>query len=358
MENLSDSIFKEQQQRPQHAPYPSENAALGGLPTVGTDVPITSVFLVLYLCGAVANMTILQLNNRRGHKFLMSGMMFGFCMARITTCVMRIVWATRPTNVSVAIAAQIFVAAGVILLFVVNLLFAQRILRAAHPHSGWHPVVHWGFLGTYVLIVITLIMLITANVQTAYTLNKNTKRIDRSIILYGQTFYTIVSFAPFPLVIGGLLIPRKSRLEKFGSGRFRTKITILLTAAFLLCLGASFRVGTNFKTPRPRDDAPSYYSKACFYIFNFVVEILVLFLYILVRVDRRFHVPNGSKAAGDYSGNTILEKRKSPPPIMERMEGAIMSEETVFDTVFDDMESGKQRYSDEMERDPKGEQRV
>ena len=86
-------------------------------------------------------------------------------------------------------------------------------------------------------------MLITSVVQSFYTLNKNTKRIDRSIQLYGQTYYTIISFLPILLVIGGLVLPRATRVEKFGSGRFRSKIAILLAASVLLCLGAAFRCG-------------------------------------------------------------------------------------------------------------------
>lgn len=317
-------------QQPPHAPYPPKFASLGGVPNVHTDVPITSVFLFLFICGAISHMTIFQLNRRKGHKFVISGMMFGFCMARITTCVMRIVWATRPMHIQIAIAAQIFVAAGVVLLYVINLIFAQRIIRSAHPRSGWHPLFSHSFTATYVLIVVTLIMLITANIQNFYTLNSNTKRIDRDIILYGGTFYTVISFLPFPLVLGGLIIPRHARLEKFGSGRFRSKIAILLTAAFLLCLGASFRVGTNFKTPRPRTDPPEYFNKGCFYFFNFTVEILVVILYVVVRVDQRFHVPDGSKGPGDYSGTTALELKNSQVADSERAM-RITSEEETFD---------------------------
>ena len=282
-------------------------------------------------------MTIFQLNNKKGHKFILSGMTFGFCMARIVTCVMRIVWATRPRHIPIAIAAQIFVAAGIVLLFIINLFFAQRIVRATHPHSGWHPLFSHFFTAIYILIVVTLIMLITANIQNFYTLNSNTKRIDRDIILYGQTFYTLVSFLPFLLVLGGLVIPRKTRVEKFGSGRFRSKIAILLTSAFLLCLGASFRVGTNFKTPRPLSDPPKYFDKACFYIFNFTVEILVVILYVVVRVDQRFHVPNGSKGPGDYSRSNAMDSKEEGAAYNNS--GRVMSEEEVFDDVPETQES-------------------
>lgn len=37
-------------------PYAPQTAAVGGVPTVGVDVPITSVFLFLFVCGAVGHM--------------------------------------------------------------------------------------------------------------------------------------------------------------------------------------------------------------------------------------------------------------------------------------------------------------
>jgi hypothetical protein len=62
---------------PHGPPYPPTVWALGGLPRASVDVPVTAVFLALFILGAIAHMTILQLNGRRGHKFLMSGLIFG-----------------------------------------------------------------------------------------------------------------------------------------------------------------------------------------------------------------------------------------------------------------------------------------
>lgn len=278
-------------------------------------------------------MVIFQLNQRRGHKFIMSGMMFGFCMARTVSCIMRIVWATRPFNVRVALAAQILVAAGVVLLFIINLIFAQRIIRASHPNSGWHPVMSLLFKAIYATVVVSLVMLITSVVQAAYTLNANTHRIDRDIQLYGQTLFAVISFLPFPLVIVGLVLPRKTRVEKFGSGRFRSKIYFLLSAAFLLCLGATFRCGTSYLTPRSSDDPAWYHSKACFYVFDFGVEITVILMYIVIRVDQRFWVPNNSHMWGDYSRSRPGQSNVGTDGKSES-EGRlqdILSEEEVFD---------------------------
>lgn len=266
----------------------------------------------------------------------MSGMIFGFCMARIATCVMRIVWATRPTNISIAIAAQTFVAAGVILLFVVNLIFAQRIIRALRPSSGWHPIFSGFFIALYVLIGINLIMLITANVQSFYTLNKNTMRIDRDIQLYGQTYNALMAFLPIVLVIGGLLIPRKTPVEKFGNGRFRSKIYIVLLASFILTLGAAFRLGTNSETPRPRNNPAWYHSKACFYVFNLTLEFLVVVLYAVARVDLRFHVPDGSKGPGHYSAHILREKETSDQA--GKLSTRILDEGEIFENQHRDLE--------------------
>ena len=330
-------------------PYPPTTASVGGVPTVGIDVPVSAVFLFLFILGAVSHMTILQVNMRRGHKFLISGMMFGFCMSRIVTMIMRIVWATRPTNTRIAIAASIFVYAGVVLLFVVNIIFAQRIVRACHPNTGWHPLFHHFFTFVYVSIVVTLIMLVTSVIQSFYTLNGNTKRIDRDILLYGQTFYAVVSFLPFLLVLGGLALPRTTRIEKFGHGRFRLKIAYLLFASFLLCLGASFRAGTNFAGgERPVRNPAGYQSKACFYIFNFTIEILVILLYVAIRVDKRFYVPDKSKKAGDYSrGPDFYTRRKQGIETKVSEEGQVGGMIAPEEEVFDDMSPEEITQKDE-----------
>ena len=284
-------------------------------------------------------MTILQVNLRRGHKFLISGALFGFCMARITTCVMRIVWSTRPTNIRIGIAATVFVYAGVVLLFVINLIFAQRIIRATHPRAGWNPLFSKIFIALYIFIAVTLIMLIVTVIQSFYTLNHNTKRIDRDINLYAQTYYCIIAFLPIPLIIITLVIPHKTRVEKFGSGRIRTKIIILLISSTLLTLGAAFRTGTSYRTPRPRNDPAWYQSKACFYIFNLTIEYIVVLLYVIVRVDMRFHVPNGSKGPGYYSGQQLKEAEVNGDGA--NGQPRIMTEEEVFDDAPGDDLSNK-----------------
>lgn len=224
-----------------------------------------------------------------------------FCMCRIVTMSLRMAWAKDQKNVKLGIAAQIFVAAGTVLLFITNLVFAQRIIRAQHPNWGWHKAFDRAFRGIILVTVLTLIMLIIVTVQSFYTLSTHTHQIDRSIQLYGTTWFTIVAFLPVPLVIVGVLLPKRIRVDKFGNGRFRTKIFVLLVASCLLTLGAGWRCGTAYMPPVPlMQPSPWYFDKAFFYVYDFGVEAIVVFLYIFVRVDRRFHVPDGAKGPGSY----------------------------------------------------------
>lgn len=290
------------------APWLSPNWALGGLPENHVDIPVTSVFLVLFAVGAAVHMTILQVNLKRGHKFIFSGVIFGFCMARLTTTVLRLASITHPTNTRLAIAAQIFVSAGVLLLFVVNILFAQRILRAQRPRLGWHPALTVVLMGVYVLLVLTLVVLITATVQSFYTLSHNTRRIDRDLQLYGSTLFLAVALLPLLMLAAGLLLlPRptspspSSSFDKFGAGRFRTKLAILATSSLLLAFGAAYRTATSFYAPVPKSSPlPAHLHKAAFYMVNFGVEVLVVALYAAARVDLRFHTPNGARGPGSY----------------------------------------------------------
>lgn len=292
-------------------PYAPKIAALGGRPTKDLDIPICAVFLVLFAAGAAGHMTIFQRNRRRGHKFIPSAVTFGFCMSRIIANVIRIVWACYPTNISLAIAAQVFVAAGVLLLFILNLIYAQRMLRAAFPAFGWSRPLSWAFKALYLVVIISIIMLITVVIQSMYTLNDNTHRIDRDIQLYGVTYFAIVSFLPIPIVLAILILTRFRSVEHPGTGSWHTRAFIILLAGCLLCLGASFRAGTTWLTPRPLTDPAWYQSKACFYIFNFAIDWTVVMIFLVSRKDKRMWVPNGSSKVRHYRIGDIDERQKN-----------------------------------------------
>ena len=289
-------------------PYAPKVAQIGGHPTVSVDVPICAVFLALFIAGAASHMTLFRRNLARGHKFIPSAVTFGFCMSRIVANIIRIAWTCRVTNISLAIASQIFVAAGVLLLFILNLLYAQRMVRAVYPGIGWSRPVSLAFKLVYGLVAVTIAMVITVVIQISYTLNTNTLRIDRDIQLYGATYFAIISFMPIPLVLLVLLSPNRKRIEEFGSGSWIVKVLLVTLVGLLLCLGASFRAGTVWMPPRPITNPAWYHSKACFYIFNFSLDICVVAILSVGRVDQRFWVPNGSSKVRHYRGSDDNEK--------------------------------------------------
>ncbi|KAF2459125.1 hypothetical protein BDY21DRAFT_339838 [Lineolata rhizophorae] len=340
---MSSSGPPQQQSGP---PYLPTTWTIGGIPDKSEDIPATSVFLALYVLGAATHMAIFQINRRRGHKFIFSVLMFGFCMARIVTCSLRLANLEHPDNISLAIAAAIFVQAGVLLVFIINLLFAQRLVRAQHPHFGWSMGFRVVMIALYVLVVLTLAMVITATVQSFYTLSTNTRRIDRDIQLYAGSYFFFVAVLPIPMVLLSLAVPRRSGTDKFGHGRFRTKIFVLLTASTLLAFGAGWKLGSNAMDPVQRrgNPVPWYYTKAPFYIVNFTVEVLVIALYALLRIDLRFHIPDGARGPGAYSSgkrdtalSTDGEAGGAPKDVGDlRRPSRVYTEEDAYNFDYDD----------------------
>jgi len=316
--------------QPKKGPYPSPFTTTGLVPSIKVDVPISAVFLALFIVSAATNMTIFQINKRRSHKFLFSGLLFGFSMARITTLVMRIVWANYPRNANIALAANIFVAAGVLLLFLLNLIFAQRIVRSYHPRFGWNRAVGAAWKAVYFSVLALLIMVIITNVHSSFTLDVPTKMRERDVLRFAVVYLAVLAFLPIPIVVAAVLWPRPAgqKLDKFGQGRMRTKVRLLLFTSALLSLGAWFRAATTFVPRLASEPVAWYHSRPAFYCFNFVVELLVVFTYVVSRFDKRFHVPDGSDGPGSYGKGGIA--------------GAVNDEEEVFGSA----EEGKEHHHD------------
>ncbi|KAI8633443.1 hypothetical protein F5Y19DRAFT_301268 [Xylariaceae sp. FL1651] len=299
-------------------PYASTMAVVGGIPTIPTDVPIATVFLTLFLASAAAHMAILQLNKRAGLRFVFSGMLFALCVLRSIALVMRMAWAAHARSVNVAIAANILTQAGSVLVFAVNLALAQRVVRAYHGATlGWHRGTALAFRCLLACVVACLLMAVAVTVQSFFTLDAAARRADRAVQLFAGTFLTVLAFLPIPVVLLAALLPRRRHhhhhhhVEKFGAGRWRTKLRLLLFTAAIATLGAGFRGGTSFD-PRPGNHPAWYQSRAAYYCFNFVTDLTVSTAYLLTRFDRRFIVPNGARGPGDYSKGVRVRGSKSP----------------------------------------------
>lgn len=265
-------------------------------------------------------MFIFLRNKKRGHKFLFNGLCIGFCMARVVTTSIRLSWTYNIQNRNLAIAATIFVAAGVLLLFIINLFFAQRILRGLHPHLGWNKWLSKAFLVMYLLIIPLLIMVVTATTQSFFTTDKNIARMDIDMQRGAASYFLFVAFVPLPITIFALLYPKTTDPDHFGKGPFLHKAAVVIVASVLLVLGAGFRTGTAFHTFKPEwaTNPPWWNAKWCFYFFNFTLELIVVLMYLVVRIDLLFHIPNGSHGPGSYSAQQTESEEKEqfePKPV-------------------------------------------
>lgn len=268
--------------------------------------------MAIYVGFAATNMTIFQMNRKRDHKFLMSGMLFAFSMARVITCIMRIVWATKQHDVQIAIAAQIFNNAGVLIVYLINLIFAQRVLRAMHPKLGWNTALSHVFIAGYVLLVGTLIMVITATVIMFYTQNPHTIQACIDCQRAATIFLFFLTTIPLLLLAASFLLPRTTaREETFGVGTVNGKAAMLAVTACLAATISGFKLGTGWESPRPMNDPAWYHSRAAFYCFGFMLEVTILAIYVVGRVDKRFFVPNGSAKRRSYMMEPLPEKGHS-----------------------------------------------
>ncbi|KAK0118575.1 hypothetical protein ONS95_007461 [Cadophora gregata] len=295
--------MSESQDQQQHGPpyIPKKNALIGGHPTPSLDIPISSVLLAIYILGAILHMTTFQLNRkRRSHKFLMSWALFGFCMARNATFVLRIVWATRPTNASVVIASMIFSAAGVLIAYIVMLLLALRLFRATHPELGWSGKLRVVCRVLYVALFVAFVLTISFTIESFYTLDAGIKNVALWVQRASSLVMLLFNVAALVVLCLSIFLPRKSAPENFGTGSIKRKTVILSIMMFFVLFIIGFRFGTTWADAPPASSPAWWDSKPAFYIIEFGLEIVVIFGLLLIRFDRMFWVPNGSAKAGDY----------------------------------------------------------
>ena len=231
----------------------------------------------------------------------MSWVMFGFCMARVATMVLRIAWTTRETNAGLAIAANIFLNVGVVLIYIVLLVLALRVFRATHPSLGWNNIFRKTLRVAYCLLGCALILIISFTILTFYTLNPKLRNVSLWITRASILYFLIINLVTVVLLLLSWLLPRASDSETFGTGSMQSKLIIVAVGEFFSLFIAGFRMGVGWSNARPASDSPWYDGKAPFYVIEFGFEIVVLYLLLLSRFEKRFWVPNGSTKPGDYS---------------------------------------------------------
>ncbi|KAK1976295.1 hypothetical protein LZ30DRAFT_603752 [Colletotrichum cereale] len=280
---------------------PADGAFPGGVPNKHLDLPLTLMFMALFMLGAYVHISIYRQNAKRGHKFLISDIIFEFCVLRTVTCIFRITWSIVATR-GVILVALITANAGASLLFAVNIFFAQRLVRSIHPKAGWCTA--FGQFTTMLLFsvpVFIVLSIISTSVSFFSVGNVDRLEVTDDLLKFGSSWNTGLSIFPVLVVSACLCVPGPA-VEKFGTGSQRVKTALLYAVAFLMIAGQSIRLYALFNK-EPPGTTSVVYSKAVFYTTGFMFEILVVALYAILRVDQRFYIPDGSSGPGDYSGD-------------------------------------------------------
>lgn len=169
-----------------------------------------------------------------------------------------------------------------------------------HPSFGWHPS-----FDVYSLALIWSCPFVTAMNAIAiiivYFSDTNPTRAERTEIALkvGSCWNMMLVATPLLWILLSSATPGPQP-ESFGSGGIRQKATLLVSSAALMTVAAAVRL-----TISVTDEVPEYLvSKATLFTTQFMLEIMVVAAYALLRVDLLFHIPNGASRPGDYSINT------------------------------------------------------
>ncbi|PVG00644.1 hypothetical protein CPB86DRAFT_782479 [Serendipita vermifera] len=167
----------------------------GGIPD-NTDIVLSSIFIPIFLF--IAFFLHARIFKAYGKKFIWSGLCVSYCIARVVALSLRIASIKKPTNTALGIVAQIMIAAGVAILFVVNLQMSRRFYGQLHPH---HAVPVQRFItGCIIAVVPVLAAVITTVVQSYTTKNAHVLSVGRTIRLVVSCIFTILPFIPIVIV--------------------------------------------------------------------------------------------------------------------------------------------------------------
>lgn len=307
-----------------------QHRVLGGTPSPQPDVAIDITFLTLFTVCGIFNLQIFWRNKKQQRLFAFSAAVAGrystqpqipgavaddctgFCSLRIVTTSLRIAWAYDPSNVQLAMGARITTYTAAVILIVSNIWWSQRILRAQHPTFGWTMAPTLSIPICVGLCVLTIILMIMGTCIQSYVAAARAQYAARCIQQYGDIFFAILAVLPIPVLLTSALAKTHPDLkdlaeDNFGRHCITRKILVCLITATFLSTGALFRATISF-APDTQPDAPNpwYYSRTCFYVFNFALDILVLVLWMCVRIEKMFIVPNGAWGPQSYGGGFIF----------------------------------------------------
>lgn len=291
-------------------PYPPRTALLGGQPTPLPDIPISSIFIILFLLALILhfNFFLSHLSSPPpppSDKPLPPILVSIFCILRIAALSLRIAWSVHPGNLSLGIASTIFTSAGVALLLILNTILARRVVRDYSPRgastststSNFHANPNFNSANANLnagsnfnsnakrqgntalrvarvlifCIIASLAMITSATTDSYFSLSEPNLQSAREVILFSLVFLTLLSILPGLVVTVEWLVSDDKEIKAF-----QRRVGMVVVMSVLLTVEVGFRCGVAFDK-RPVGNPGWKNSKACYYCFVFVIELAVVY---------------------------------------------------------------------------------
>lgn len=256
----------------------------------------------MFSASALASIWLIE-HHRRHHQHLcaIAVILFLFSGERVLTCMLRLVWTHRLAHVRIAVAAQVFVQAGVLLLYLMNLLLVKKIWieRVPGVKLQYRLKVFLGLLSFCTVSI--LIMLIISIIVSVYTLNQRIITRCRDIQRAGETYFVLFAIVPIFLLFIIHCLSRNRSLQTGGfsppmaQNQARRKVAFVCLSTLFCLVNAGFKAGVVWMPVRPLLDPAWYHSQACLYAFVFGTELCVLLLCFVARVDLMFESERGKE---------------------------------------------------------------
>ncbi|KAM0280893.1 hypothetical protein ACHAQH_003782 [Verticillium albo-atrum] len=317
-----------------YPPYLSPFPVAGLIPNTSTDVPVSAVLLVFYVISIISNVLILRQNKRRSRPFPFSALLIVYSIFRVVALVLRISYAAVQTNTNLAIAANIISNAGVIVIFVLNLLVSPHLMRrffGARGATGWRRKISTvPFFAAIPFLPIMLLTVVNVTILSYFT-NDTKVRLDcLTAQKIASVTFVVIAFlpAPFAAAVAFLSPPNKQEEKKDVSprGSFLTRVIhpddrstgttrgnalLMLFGSAVLTIGAAYRT-TSILSPRRMPGDPAWFhGRPAYYCFNYMLELIVVGAYVVFRFDQRFRERTEEETQATLVAPSYADRKES-----------------------------------------------
>ncbi|KAK4222420.1 hypothetical protein QBC38DRAFT_375114 [Podospora fimiseda] len=274
---------------PNKPPYPPPAPPPGLPPTPLPDIPLSGIFILLYLLYIPLHLFFSTHSNPHS-KPILTIILTIFPSLRIISLSLRISWSLNPSNLQLEIASTALTFAGVLLLYILNLLVSRRYVRD-YAISGYRPIVKGIFRSLIGIVLICLIMgvIVSVNVYFVSPKDKNVLRECRDVLLVSGTILAVLAFTPVIMVVLVGCCCKAGDVVGIEKKRYRARTELLVGTAGLLSLEGGFRVGMVYEARLVGEEEVKWWEgKAAFYCFVYLVEVVVVYWVLAARFDGRF----------------------------------------------------------------------